>query len=240
MPDLSLGIYDRTSTLKGQTPPNQLIIGSYVWVEAKWTGNVGGVINTGSVEVRVNGVTQVIVNGLNLPNLFAYHMVGGTTNSNTNLDDWIAWDDSGAINNNFLGDRRLFVSYPNANGVPQDFTPSAGAAWDCLNNSPPVDTTYVDGAAAGNVSQFAKDLIGIASNDIAAAVIVGRLFKTDAGVASGRVGINSAGFVVNSAEMFPGTTGAWFQLIQELDPNGNIPWTRANYDAANLVLTRVQ
>jgi hypothetical protein len=241
MTDNSIGVWDRTGTLKGITAPNLIIPGSYQWLEAKAIGNVAGV-NTGSVEVRLNGETEVIVNGINLPNIFAYHQVGSQTNgtSNVSWDDYIVWDNSGIKNNDFMGDRRLVCSFTSANGVPQDFIPSAGAAWDCLNNSPPVDTTYVEGSTAGNVSQFQKTALGIASNDIAAVVISGRLFKTDAGIASGRVGITSNGNTINSPELFPGTTGAFFNFIQELDPNGNIPWLQPAYDAAQPRITRVQ
>jgi hypothetical protein len=243
MPDLSFGVYDRTFALKGRTPPLQTILGSFVWVEFKAVGNAGGVINTGSCEIRVNGVTKLIVNGLNLPNIFAFHGSSGSGGGNANIfiDDYIVWDTTGIKNNDFMGDRRLFISYPNANGATQDFTPTpAGSAFDRINDSPPVDTAFIAGAAAGNISEFPKDLIGIASNDIAAMVIWGRLFKSDAGVATGRLGVNSVGNVINSPELFPGTTGSWFQQIQELDPNGNIPWTQAAYDAANLRITRVQ
>jgi hypothetical protein len=162
-----------------------------------------------------------------------------TTNGNYYFDDWIMWDTTGTVNNDFMGDRRLYLSLPNANGVQQDFTASAGSAFNCVNQIPAVDTTYIQGAAAGNVSEFTKGAIGIGSNDIAAMVVIGRLFKSDAGVASGRVGIDSAGNVLNSVEYFPGTTGAWFKLFAERDPNGTIAWTRAAADAANIVITRV-
>ena len=240
-PDNSIGVWDRTSTLKGSTAPNTLIPGSFFWIEAKATGNVGGVVGTGTVEVRVNGITKLIVNGINLPNAFAYHSLGGSTAAQCFWDDYIVWDGAGAnpATADFMGDRRLFISYPNANLATQDFTPSVAPAYDRINDSPPVDTSYIEGAAAGNVSEFSKDLIGISSTDIAAVVVMGRLLKSDAGTASGRIGINSNGFVQNSPELFPGTTGANFQFVIEQDPNGNIPWTRAAVDAAALRVTRV-
>lgn len=239
MPDLSLGVWDRTFTLKGQTPPHVLVGGSWVWVEAKLIGNVGGVINTGSIEVRVNGITKVTVNGLNLPNLIAFSVLGGSTNSNCFFDDWIVWDTTGTKNNDFMGDRALYMSVPNTNvAAHQDFVPSAGNAFSCVNLVPPVDTTFIEGNAAGNISEFTKGAIGIASTDIAAVVVMGRLFKSDAGAATGRVGINSVGNVLNSPSITPGTTGAFFTEIVELDPNGNIPWTKAAADAANIRITR--
>lgn len=238
--DNSIGVFDRTSALKGKTAANTIILSTYQWIEIKAIGNTAGV-NTGSCEVRINGIQKVVVNGINLPNSFAFVAIGGSTSGQVWFDDWIVWDTNGTKNNDFMGDRRLVLSLTNANLALQDFTPSAGNAWDCLNDTPPVDAgPYVNGAAAGNISEFTKTGIGIASNDIAAAVVIGRMFKTDAGVASGRVGINSSANVVNSAEFFPGTTGAWFRLIQELNPNGNIAWLQAAYDAAAIRITRVQ
>lgn len=238
MPDLSFGVYDRNHILKGQTPPNQYAANAWTWVEARAIGNSAGA-NTGIVEVRVNGFSRLIVNGIDLPNAFAFHAMGGFVGGTFSIDDWIVWDGTGVKNNTFMGDRRLVIDLPNANGATQNFTASAGSAFNCVNVVPPVDTTYIEGAAAGNVSEFSKTGIGINSTDIAAVVICGRMFKTDAGVASGRIGINSVGNVSNSAELFPGTTGVFFYFPVENDPNGGIPWTRASVDAANLRVTRV-
>lgn len=238
--DNSLIVWDRTGVVRGRTPANSLIMNSFQWIEAQCDMNAGGVVGTGIVEVRVNGVSKLIVNGINLPNQFAYHLIGGSQNAFGVYDDWIAWDGTGTQNNDFMGDRRLFVSYLNANLATQNFTPSAGSAFDCVNNSPPNDTIYIDGAAAGNISEFSGDAIGIAANDVAAVVLMARLFKTDAGTATGLLGINSNGFVQNSPEIFPGTTGAFYKYPVELDPNGNIPWVRAAVDNAARRITRNQ
>lgn len=238
LPNLGIGVYDRTGTLVGQTRPNLLFINSYVWVEAKCIKNTAGV-NTGQVIVKVNGQLEVTVNGINLPNSFEYFAIGAAANTEIFMDDWIVWDNSGAVNNDFMGDRRLFVSYPDANLALQDFTPTpAGNAWDRINDAPPNDAAYIAGAAAGNISEFTKQGIGINSTDIAAVVAIARMFKSDAGVASGRVGLKSNATVVNSAAYFPGTTGSYTRLIQELDPNGAIPWTKAAADAAAIRVTR--
>lgn len=240
-PDLSFAVYDRTSVLKGSTAPNSIVLGSFYWLEVKAIGNAGGVANTGIVEVRINGVTKVTINGINLPNAFAFHSLGGSTGGQAYWDDYIVWDTTGpnAWTADFMGDRRLVACFPNANGTLQDFTANPAPAWDCLNNDPPADgTSYIEGTAAGNVSEFGKTAIGINSNDIAAMFIVGRLFKSDAGTATGRIGVNSNGNVLNSPAESPGTTGALFHMSVETDPNTNLAWTRTAYDAANLRVTR--
>lgn len=236
-------VYDRTGTLKGSTPNNVSPQGVWQWIEFRADGNSAGV-NTGKVEVRVNGVTQCVVNGINLPNAFVLGRLGGNGNMDANLDDWIIWDTSGpAPCNNFLGDRRLAWSVPNAGTALADFTANpAGSPFDRINDAPPTgaptDTAWIEGAAAGNISEFTGTGLNIASNDIAAIVLVGRLAKSDAGTCTGRIGINSNGNVLNSADINPGTSFGWTIAVVPLDPNGNIPWTKAAVDLANRRITR--
>jgi hypothetical protein len=242
MADGSVGVFDRTNTLKGQTAPNMLIPNSYVWVEAVAIQNTGGV-NTGYAEVRVNGIQKLVINNINLPNAFAFHGLGGagSGNQNCDFDDWITWDGSGTANNTFMGDRRLILDMPTSNAATQNFTFTGGAtAWQSCNVIPPVDTTYIEGLNPGDVSDFNKAAIGVNSTDIAALVVMGRVFKSDAGVGSFRIGVNSSANILNSAETFPGITAAYYYFVVEKDPNGNIPWTRAAVDAALVRATRVQ
>jgi hypothetical protein len=242
-PSNGISVVDRTGVVRGVSANNLFSLSSYFYYEVKATKNVAGA-NTGTVEVRFQGNTVLIVNGIDLPNQFSFACLGAGVGFNQtgqfDFDDWVVWDNSGAQNNTFLGDRRLVTCYPNANLALQDFTPvPAGNAWDRVNDSPPSGSAYIEGTAAGNISEFSKTAIGIAANDIAAVVGLAFLNKSDAGVATARIGINSAGFVDNSPELFPGTGFTYFQNIWELNPNGNIPWTRVAADAAAIRITRV-
>jgi len=241
MGDGSIAVFDRSGINKGQTAPNMLIPDSYQWVEAVAIQNTGGA-GTGYAEVRVNGIQRLVINNINLPNLFAFHGIGGAGAGNQNFifDDWITWDGSGANNNTFMSDRRLVLCVPNANGAIQNFTITGAqpTAWQSCNAIPPVDTNFITGNAAGDISEFAKQNVTINSTDIAAVVVLGRIFKSDAGTASGRIGINSAANVLNSPTINPGTVPAWYQFVVEKDPNGNVPWTRTNVNNANIRITR--
>lgn len=243
--NLSIGVFDNTGTMKGVSAPNVMVNATYSWVETKVTANNGANANTGSVEVRVAGQPVVIVNGINIPGPFLFVSIGRVANDGFAgiLDDYIIWDTTGPYNNDFMGDRRLVVSYPNANGALQDFVPVGAAnAYDCLNDSPPTgtpnDTVYIEGAAAGNISEFAKGAIGIASTDVAAVMVFGRIAKSDGGAAAASLGINSAGVILNSPDINPDVAYKWFRNIVERDPNGAIPWTRAAVDAATIRITR--
>lgn len=235
-------VYDRSNVNKGSTPPNVAPQGTWLYLEAKASVNSAGV-NTGQVIVRVNGVTQLTVNGINLPNNFTVARIGGNGLWDATLDDWYVCDQAGAFNNDFLGDRRLIWSVPNAATAQADFTANpAGNPFDRINDSPPTgaptDTQWIEGAAAGNISDFARTSINVAGNDVAGVVLVGRIAKSDAGACTATIGINSVGNVLNSVPLNPGTSFGYFQSVVERDPNGNIAWTRAAVDAALSRITR--
>lgn len=235
--DMSIAVYDGPGNFKGKTAPNVLTVGSYEYVEAKVTMNTGGA-GTGQVIIRVNGVLKLTVNGIDLPDPIAFFSSGSPYRSGFYRDDTVVWDDSGPDNNDFLGDRALFFSIVNAADAAQDFVPSTGTAVSCVDNVPPDDSIYIEGNGAGDFSEFQKAPIGIGSNDVAAVIAIGRVFKSDAGTAEGRLGINSNGNTVNSPTFAPGTTGQWFKHVQNTDPNGGIAWTRSAADLAAIRITR--
>ena len=94
--------------------------------------------------------------------------------------------------------------------------------------------------AVGNISEFGVQPIGIATNDIAGVIVIGRAAKIDAGTATFRLGINSAGTISNGPAETPNVAPSfsYFNHIVERNPNGNIPWTRTTANAALPRITR--
>jgi len=76
-------------------------------------------------------------------------------------------------------------------------------------------------------------------NTVAAICPVARAFKDSAGPSTFTIGINSNGNVINSPQFLPNTTVTYFSQVFELNPDGNIPWTRTAMDDATIRLTRV-
>lgn len=239
---LGLNVY-QGSTLKGVTPPNLFTLNTWFWVEAKVTCNTGGA-NTGSVEVRYNGAQVLLINGLDIPTAWTNCGLGqpgggwGNSNSTVWFDDWIVWDNSGTINNNFFGDCRCSVGSPSSNGASQDWTPSTPPAWSCIHETTPNDADYVSATAAGNISTFGVTPIPFPTNIIKAVIPVVRALKTDTGAATYQLGLSSAGVNSMSADISPGVTASYASKIFELDPNGNIPWLFSTANAALLRLSR--
>lgn len=234
----------KASTLLGSSANNVITAGVYYWWEVKLLRNSG--TNLGSIEVRINGVSVLTVTGITMAHIIESVTLGnlgtaGHGNSTSRYDDFVIWDTTGTRNNDFLGDRRCPTSFPNADTAEADWTKSTGTSgFALIDNNPPVDAQYIEAQNAGDISEFTKTAVGVATNDIAALVVVGRAAKSDAGVATYRLGINSDGSVENGSAESPSATPAfsYFTKVVELDPDGSIPWTRAKADAALLRVTR--
>lgn len=119
---------------------------------------------TGSVVVKVNGVEWINVTGINTRNGSAnayaneFALSGGNDFFAGTWDDLHVADDSGATDNTWLGDRRCHTLRPNATGDSAQFTPSAGANWDNLDeaSTPDSDTTRNTSSTVGH-----KDLVNM-------------------------------------------------------------------------------
>jgi len=240
---LGINVY-RNTTLLGSSANNLLTAGSYAWIEAKATKDDGGA-STGIVEVKVNGEAAVTVTGVDISEQFTRVGLGKesfvvtTAGILTYFDDWVIWDDNGTVNNDFLGDRRCATSYPDADGMPQEWALSSGAnAWELIDETTPDDAGYIQAVDPADISEFEKQVIPIATNDIAALVVVARTLKTDAGATTIRLGVHSGSFVENGPETAIETTAAYKSAIFETDPNGDIQWTRDSANDATVRVTR--
>lgn len=235
-PLLGFNVYGGT-TLLGSTTNNLIVTGTYYWIEGKVICGTGG---TASFELRVNGATVLTITGLTIVSLNVCALgkeIGGE--GSAFYDDWVIWDGNGTQNNDFLGDRRIVTLYPNADTALAQWTPTpAGTGFSCIDEANPSDTDFVTANNAGDISEFNKQAIPADVNTVAAVCPVARAFKDSAGPSTFRVGINSAGNVINSGEFLPNTTVAYFSQIFEENPNGNIPWTKAAVDASSIRLTR--
>jgi hypothetical protein len=107
----------------------------------------------GICEIRVNGITEVSASGIetvatdNIGYSKLHLIFGGATDHGvtTDIDDFYIWDDSGAWNNSFLGDRRALLRAPDADTNISDFDPISGDLGYLMvdEDSPDGDSTYV-------------------------------------------------------------------------------------------------
>jgi hypothetical protein len=144
------------------------------YIEMKYT-----VSNTGSYEVRVNGVNIMSDSGIDVKagtndNVSAVRFRGTQGESATSsgvalIDDIYICNTNGSFNNDFLGPIKVETLLPNASGDDSDFTPSAGSNFENVNDAEgnDGDTTYNESSTVANLDLFnCEDLTYLTSTII--------------------------------------------------------------------------
>lgn len=151
-------------------------------------------------------------------------------------DDWWINDAAGAApHNTFYGMARCRLLAPTAPGASTGFTPSTGANWSCVDETPYVATDYVSnpGAVSGTRDTYVAADIGTGNEVLAArSLVVAK--KTGPGLLSLKPVLRSGG-----ADYYGPTTllagsdrsmnGVWYT-----DPATGVPWTVAGVNAAEV------
>lgn len=225
-------------TLVG-TYVNAYTTSTWMFLEVRYKASA----TVGEVEVRVNGVLVFSATGLNTSSTLV-ERVNFKTNyqhgGSTLIDDVYMLDTTGAApQNNFLGDVRVSVLYPKANGTVNNFTPSIPGTvqWQMVSEEiHDADGTYVEAGQLGakedyNNQEFSD--IGLAPGNIYGVQVVNSVRKTDAGGINYRNQMVINGFryddgvdVIAPASLFKMTT-----YIRDTDPSDGQAWTEGKVDA---------
>lgn len=194
--------------------------GSYYHLELKVTVNN----TTGVVEARVNGTAVIDLSNQDTQNAGTTAItqigLGGATLANTDIDDvMITWNSS-----TFLGDVRVDVLYPTAEGNSSAWTPSTGTdnSANIDETAPNSDTDYNSSAGTDTDTHVTQNVPSGASvkgvqvcqyskkTDAAACSVApvirhsGTDYAGDAVALSTTYGFQTQGYLTN-----PGTAIAW-------------------------------
>jgi hypothetical protein len=223
-----------SGTLLATSSAGQLIAAGWVYIEVSATIADSG----GTCVVRVNGVEVINFTGGTKnagtnSTIDAVQLAGYTLANTSNVlwDDFYLCDDTGSVNNTFLGDVRVQTLLPTGAGASTQFTPSVGSNWDNVNDAPYVSTTYNSSATVGNRDTYAmSDLLsgtgtvfGVQDNLLA--------LKSDAGTASIKAAIKSGGTVYYDSTVSLGTALGATEAVREVDPATSAAWTVTNVNA---------
>lgn len=231
----------RSGTLLG-SGTTVIPINVFAYIEIKATIHD----TTGAVEVRVNGVTDINVSGVDTRN-------GGTglldvislVRSNPGVTDfWI--DDlyvidttdsgvAGVPNNDFLGDVRVEYLAPNGNGNSSQFVGSDADSTDnfLLVDEAPSDgdTTYVGSPTVGNKDTYAYGNLTPTTGTVFGVQILPMARKTDAGTRSlatvARLGVTETDGPTRPLS----TSYQYLSDIREANPDGDA-WDIADVNGA--------
>lgn len=217
----------------GFVPP----LGSWMYIELKGTFHP----SAGSVELRINGVTILVLTGVrtqsgDAPDLLIdrgrFNWAGGGT---TSFDDSYMLDTTGSENNDFLGDVRVAALRPTG---PGDSTQWDGGNneyvnpdpdmpnWDRVNDATGTYANYfVETATAGDVDLYTlPDLVG-ANIEIFGVQVSSVSWKTDSGDTDLSMLTKADGVTYEDALTLDATPRIRTGEIQTTTPAGN-PWTK--------------
>jgi hypothetical protein len=223
-----------------------LAAGTYNHIEAKVKIDNA----TGTVEVRVNGVVFLNLTGqdtqasatLTETSQIAYGTTStGATGAVTDWDDFSIWDTAGAVNNDFIGDRGVYLLLPDSDVVAeQDWVESTGTDGFAMIDEadPNGDTDYVAApAGAGHISEFGLTDLPSNVSIISAVRMSGLIRKTDAGAANAKQSVRSVAAVGAGADNALTTSYARYNDVFETDPNTGSAWSR---NAVNAMFVRYE
>ena len=147
----NISIYRTPGALEGffWTIPKVIDLNTWYYVEMKFIPS-----NTGRIIVRIDEEemcdwSPYDFNPTNGTEQFAYLEFDLQVYDVIYLDDIYVADSSGTFNNDLLGDIRIDNVHPNGAGNYTQFTPSAGANYECVDDNPYDAANYVSHITLG-------------------------------------------------------------------------------------------
>jgi hypothetical protein len=194
----------------------------------------------GTLNVRLNGATAINLSAQNttqgggqLITAFMGAFPGQACHATVDVDDLYLADTTGTINNTFLGDVRVDALKPQANGAQNQWTvePTGMQAWVAVSDGD--EASAIRAATAGLRQTFDVEALPAMTTPSINGVQVTLLArKTDAGTGSIRGLAASGASSAVSADIILQEQLAWHTALFERNPNGNVQWTEAAFNAA--------
>lgn len=204
------------------------LITTNTWYYIEVTVVIG---NSGSYEVKVNGVTWLSGTGVDTQQQSAGNadalVIGGTGWWTIDRDDLYIRNDG-----TFIGDCRVVSSTPNGDGANTAWAASAGNDYECVDETTPNgDTDYISSSTAGQKDTFTfPDLTGTMNVKAVQTVISAR--KDNAGARNIREVCRSGGADYTGSSQAVSDTALFFRELRETDPNTAAAWDVAGVNAA--------
>jgi hypothetical protein len=189
--------------------------------------------NSGSWDVKLNGVTQTSGSGDTQATANAYAdrlmLISGTSSTSKWFDDvYVA--DSG----DFLGDCRVETLFPSGNGNSSQWVGSDADSTDnylLVDETTPSTSDYVDGSNSGDKDTYAFGDLTSTSGTVYGVQIVPYAAKTDAGTRSIASVARLSGTEVDSADETLSASAAYYPDVRETKPGGGA-WTISDVNSA--------
>ena len=227
-----------TGDLLGSTDSG--LIGAQTWNHIEVRVLQDNVV--GEVEVRVNGVVELLLTNLDLGTVLPGFWVGGTGGIGSNerfFDDLILWDTTGDVNNTFFGPARVNTIWlSDDEGGNQWSVVGAGSGAEALTElAPDGDTSYVSAAVVGDVSEFSIQELPPEAEVISGVYIPTMARLAMAGTGSMRTSVVSGSDTADGEERVLTTAYTYRGDVFEKDPATDQLWTKNGLEE---ILVRIE
>lgn len=200
--------------------------------------------SSGSIEMRVDGSNSGWLNltskdtqngsSTDWDELRLWGSASAGTSPQFIVDDVYVLDGSGSTSNDFLGDLRVDVSYPNAAGSHSDWTRSTGAdQWatvdEALVNS---DTDYNSTATVNNIDTLNFPNAPVTGADIFAINVKMAVRKSDAGSAGIKAAVRIGGTDFLGDERTVPSSYVYKQQLWDRKPSDGSAWTDTDFNSS--------
>jgi hypothetical protein len=206
-----------------------LDIGRWYYIEWKVT-----IADSGSTEVRINGVTDITVTGIDTKqsssadaNLIAFYSAAGD-----GYDDIYILDGTGTTTD-FLGEVAITGLFPSADSGVMDWYPSEGTEHCALIDDNPGDgdTTYLSADTGGQQDLFDYSDLGSIPGDILG-IQVNTRYRTESPAHTLVPVVQSVETYDQPSVVVTNTSYLETGVVLEQDPHIGAPWTESALSAA--------
>ena len=223
--------YDQLLSTSVTTAPAR----GWHYVELKVVQGAG----SGTLDVRVNGMLAIQLSGQDtlqdggqLLTAFVGAVPGEPCPVTVDVDDLYLADTAGTLNTTFLGDVRVDALEAQADGSLTEWTvEGASSAWAAVSDGDEASGIRADTAGLRQSFDIAP-LPAMATPAIHGVQVTLLARKTDAGLGSVKGLVKSGTQTAVSADIPLQEQLAWHTALFERNPNGNVQWTEAAFNAA--------
>lgn len=226
----------RNGTILG-TSTNALALNTYRYIELRLVIHN----TTGQAEVRVDGASWLALTNQDTQNsanatadTLRLGVIQTTLLGNLDIDDLYICDGTGsAPHNGLLGDCRVDTLLPNAEGSPQQWTPSTGTShYQLVDDAAPNTTDYVSNATPTQRELFGMQDLSAVTGTIYGAQLGLAALKSDAGARSVKALIVSGASEALGTAQALSTSQTYLLHVQTTDPATGAAWTETAVNGA--------
>lgn len=244
-PDGSIAAYSGTlGSLLGQTGPS-LTAGAYHHIETKVVRDAA----VGTIEIRVNGISVLELENLNLggTDISAVAIgcqTGGFTSGNPDTvnyyKDFVLWDGTGSEGNDFQGSVAVHDLYTDGD-ISLNWTASTGSTgYNLIDETTPNDTDYIQaGDPAPSPAVFSLTDLPEDVTSVRALLPIVRAVKTDGGDCNLQVSVTPNNTDWDDGADRPITTAfTYWWDVSHTSPDTAAAWTPSEVNAAYVKANR--